>query len=252
MESKTPIKLIKPRADNVLDNDGNKGKKKKKAEKLPNRIIPISNADKFFHEKWYTNRGPLNIPHPYRCVCLGPPNSGKSTIVKHLIMHANPEFEEVYIVHCDPENTAEYDDLGDDVEITDTIPEPDRWNADVKSLVVLDDLEYKGMSKQQLHCLDRLFGYVSTHKNKSVVLCSQDPFNVPPCVRRMSNLWVLWKQNDLDALSTVARKTGMSTRKFRDLFALCQKPHDSIWIDMTDHSPMKLRLNGFKNIDNVV
>jgi len=225
-------------------------KKRKKASKikLPNRIIPISNADKQFHEKWKPGRGMLNIPHPYRCVCLGPPNSGKSTIVKHLIMHADPEFEEIFIIHCDPEGTSEYDDLGDAVQITGTIPAPDTWNEEIKSLVVLDDLEYKGMPKEQMRNLDRLFGYVSTHKNKSVVLCAQDPFNVPPCVRRMSNRWVLWKQNDLDALAQVARKTGMSARKFRESFVLCQNPHDSIWLDMTDHSPARIRLNGFRPI----
>ena len=223
--------------------------KKKKPVKLPNKIIPIKNADKFFFEKWTQSRGLLNIPHPFRAVCLGPPNSGKSTIVKHLIMHADPEFEEIYIIHCDPEGTAEYDDLGDEVVITGEIPPPDVWNEEIKSLVVLDDLEFKGMDKQQLRNLDRLFGYVSTHKNKSVVLCAQDPFNVPPCVRRMSNLWVLWKQRDLDALAQVARKTGMTARQFRELFVLCQNPHDSIWLDMTDHSPARVRLNGFKHIE---
>lgn len=235
----------------MADIKEDKKAKKAKKVKLPNKIIPISNADKAFHEKWTANRGLLNIPHPYRCVCLGPPNSGKSTIVKHLIMHAQPEFEEIFIIHCDPEGTAEYNDLGDAVEITGEIPPPDAWNEEIKSLVVLDDLEFKGMSKQQLRNLDRLFGYVSTHKNKSVVLCAQDPFNVPPCVRRMSNLWVLWKQNDLDALAQVARKTGMTARRFRELFVLCQNPHDSIWLDMTEHSPCTLRLNGFKKIEGL-
>ena len=42
--------------------------------KLPNKIIPISNADKKWHERWYPNRNMLNIPHPFRCCCLGPPN----------------------------------------------------------------------------------------------------------------------------------------------------------------------------------
>ena len=45
--------------------------------KLPNKIIPISNADKSFHEKWYDKRNMLNIPHPFRACCLGPPNVGE-------------------------------------------------------------------------------------------------------------------------------------------------------------------------------
>ena len=51
-------------------------KKKKKSQSLPNKIIPIPNPDKTFHESWSNSRNPLNIPHPFRCVCLGPPNVG--------------------------------------------------------------------------------------------------------------------------------------------------------------------------------
>lgn len=76
---------------------------KKVKHRLPKEILPIPCADKAFHEKWKKGRDMLNIPHPFRCVALGPPNSGKSTIVKNLLIRAKPEFEEVYVVHCDPE-----------------------------------------------------------------------------------------------------------------------------------------------------
>ena len=36
--------------------------------------------------------------------------------------------------------------------------------GDVKSLVILDDLDYKTMNKTQKRNVDRLFGYVLTHK----------------------------------------------------------------------------------------
>jgi hypothetical protein len=32
--------------------------------RLPNKIIPLPNPDKNFHEKWYKGRNMLNIPHP--------------------------------------------------------------------------------------------------------------------------------------------------------------------------------------------
>ena len=69
--------------------------------KLPNKIIPITNADKKWHERWYPGRNMLNIPHPFRCCCLGPPNVGKTTIIKNLIIRQHPPFEEVYGIHCD-------------------------------------------------------------------------------------------------------------------------------------------------------
>jgi len=216
----------------------------KKRPKLPNRLIAVPNADKGFHEKWTRGRGMLNFPHPFRGVCLGPPNVGKTTAIKNIIMHADPPFEEIKVIHCDPDYTQEYEDI--DVEVTNIIPNPDEWEGEVKTLCILDDLEFKNMSKDQKAALDRLFGYVSTHKNISCMLCSQDPFNVPPIVRRCSNLWVLWRLTDLDALATCARKTGMKSQNFNNIFnQLMLEPRDSLWLDMTDHSPYPMRKNGF-------
>jgi len=225
---------------------------KKKILRLPNKIIPLPNPDKAFHEKWYEGRNMLNIPHPFRCVCLGPPNVGKTTIVKNLLLRAKPEFEEVVVIHCDGGYTKEYNDLGDSVEMLNEIPAPEDWEGEVKTLVVLDDLEFKGMNKDQKRNLDRLFGYVSTHKNISCILCSQDAFNVPPIVRRCSNLWVLWRCPDLDAMSVCARKTGLRADNFNYIFNKLMLDHkDSLWIDMTDKTPYKMRKNGYTIIEKV-
>lgn len=224
----------------------------KKKIKLPDKILPLPNPDKEFHEKWYKGRNKLNIPHPFRCVCLGPPNVGKTTIVKNLLLRAHPPFEEVVVIHCDSGYTKEYDDIGDSLEILNEIPAPEDWEGEVKTLVVLDDLEFKGMSKEQKKNLDRLFGYVSTHKNISCILCSQDPFNVPPIVRRCSNLWVLWRCPDLDAMATCARKTGMKSEGFNSIFnQLMLEPKDSLWLDTTDHTPYPKRKNGFELITKI-
>ena len=82
--------------------------------KLPNKILPIKNKDKGFHEKWKEGRNKLNIPHPFRILALGPPGSGKSTIAKNILLRANPPFEKVFIIHCDPDYTQEYDDIAED------------------------------------------------------------------------------------------------------------------------------------------
>ena len=220
--------------------------KKLRKLRLPNKIIALPNADKKFHEKWYDGRNPLNPPHPFRCVCLGPPNVGKTTIVKNLLIRAKPQFEEVVVIHCDSGYTKEYCDLGDDIEMLDSIPAPEEWEGAVKTLVVLDDLEYKTMAKDQKRNLDRLFGYVSTHKNISCILCSQDAFNVPPIVRRCSNLFILWKCNDMDSLAMVARKTGFKKDDFKNIFEqILTEDRDSLWIDSTSKTPYPLRKNGF-------
>ena len=217
---------------------------------LPRKIIPIPNPDKTFHEKWHTNRNLLNFPHPFRLVALGPPGCGKSCTILNIILRARPEFEEIFVVHCDPSYTQEYDQLGEGYTMLETIPSQDEWEGKVKTLVVLDDLEYKFMDKTQRRNLDRLFGYASTHKNLSVCLCAQDPFNVPAIVRRCANVWVLWKLTDMDSMATTARRTGLKSLAFKKIFQkLMNSPHDSLWIDLTDHTPMKLRKNGYKAIN---
>jgi len=214
---------------------------------LPSKILALPNRDKEFHEKWEIGRNMLNIPHPFRAVCLGPPNVGKSTVAKNILLRASPPFREVVIIHCDAEYTKEYDDLGR-VQMLSKIPAPEEWPGLVKTLVILDDLEFKGMGKIQRRNLDRLFGYVSTHKNISCILCSQDPFNVPTIVRRCANLWVLWRSPDLDSLAACARKTGMTRKAFMAIFKLFTSPRDSLWIDSTSKTPYPLRKNGFHAI----
>lgn len=215
--------------------------------RLPNEIIALPNKDKKFHEKWKKGRNKANIPHPFRAVLMGPPNCGKGCAIKNLILRAKPEFEEIVVVHPDPEYTQEWNDIN--ATMLSEIPVPEEWEGEVKTLVILDDLEYNGMNKEQKRALDRLFGYCSTHKNISVCLTAQDCFSIPAIVRRTSNLFIFWKMLDLDALSNISRKTGMKSNDFKDIFQLCKDSHDSLWLDLTDKSPYPLRLNCFKIIE---
>ena len=217
-----------------------------KKVRLPNEIIPIKNKDKGFHEKWAKGRNKLNIIHPWRGVLLGPPNCGKGVVAKNLILRADPPFEEIMVIHPDGGYTKEWDDCVDRDSIINTIPSPDEFEGEVKTLVIIDDVDVSSLPKEQNSNLDRLFGYVSTHKNVSVCVLNQDPFSIPPIVRRCSNLWVLWKCPDLDSMAQVSRKSGMSSKSFNDIFGnLMDDVHDSLWIDMTEKSPYKLRKNGF-------
>lgn len=63
---------------------------------LPNKIIPLRNQDKGFHERWSSDRNLLNIPHPFRTVCVGRPNCGKSTVIENMLIRADPMFDEIY------------------------------------------------------------------------------------------------------------------------------------------------------------
>lgn len=219
-------------------------RKRKRTTKLPNKLIVIKNPDKGFHEKWYSGRNKLNIPHPFRCLLLGPPNSGKTCIIKNLLLRQDKPFEKLVIVHCSPEYTKEYEDCSG--EIMAEIPPRQFFDDNKKTLVVLEDINFKGMHKIQKHRLNRLYGNWSTHNNLSICSTSQDFFELPPIVRRCTNFWILWKGVDLDEMQAIAKKMGLTSSKLMSLFALCRSKHDSVWLDYTEGTPFSIRLNGFK------
>ena len=183
-----------------------------KKAKLPRSIIPIDCSDKGFHERWTPTRNPLNIPHPFRSVLLGPPNTGKGCVAKNILIRAKPQFEKVIVVHGAPDHTTEWD--GIDAEVIGEIPTPDEWGEDkeTKTLCILDDLEYKGMNKDQHRNLDRLIGFVSTHLNVSVMILQQDSFQLPAIVRRCTNLFICIKGNKL-----------FGNKRFYDIFSFFER-----------------------------
>ena len=156
----------------------------------------------------------------------------------------------VYITDFSLYNYDKNGKRDDSVQMLKHIPSPEEFEGVNKTLVICDDLELKEISKEQRRALDRLFGFVSTHKNISVCLCSQDPFNVPPIVRRCSNVFVLWRLVDMDSMAMTTRKTGLESGTLKRIFnKLMTEPRDSLWIDLTDKSPAKLRKNGYEIIE---
>lgn len=219
--------------------------------KLPKKLLIMSNPDKQFHESNYAERDLCDLVHPFRLLLFGPPNCGKTSTLRNVILRAgtgrDPPFEEIFLIHCDPDYTREYDDL--DCELLTEIPAPDEWVGECKSLVILEDLEYKSMNKIQKRNLDRLYGYVSTHKNISVALLSQECISIPISVRRMSNFFILWRCPDLNAMANIASRTGIKKDQFLDIFErLMPDVHDSLWIDLSPGARFRLRKNGFQPI----
>lgn len=239
-----------------------KGKRSNKAQhgygpepaRLPQEIIAFSNADKKWHEKWTDDRDLLNFPHPNRVVLTGPPNRGKTTIVKNLIARAWPPFQRVVIVYPGGhEGTSEYDDIkGASVEFLDAIPETDWWptvkDGAEKTLCIIDDFELKQLDKKSLSNLDRLSGHVSTHRNVTLYICAQNFYNIPPIVRRTSDLFIMWAPRDMTSINSVADRVGLDLHA---LFKQCPEQHDSLWVDLTPKSPAPIRKNGFELLQPV-
>lgn len=218
---------------------------------LPKRLIPFLNRDKEFHETWDATRDWLDIPHPFRMLLAAKPNGGKTTVVLNIILRvaqSDRPFEKIIVVHCDPKQTKEYDDI--DRELREDIPAAEDFSPHEKTLCILEDLNYLNMSREQTGRLERLYGYASTHKNVSCMLTAQDPFRIIPSVRRCSNVFVLWNNNDMDMIKALARKTGMPANALEQMLKdQCRGVHDSLWLDFTPNSPAPYRKNGYELID---
>jgi hypothetical protein len=223
-----------------------------KKNKLPAELIYLPNSDKLSHEKWYKGRDLLNFPKPYRMLLFGSPNSGKTNFIMNVVMRADPPFQKIYILHPDPES-KEYSMLGDHVEMLEEIPDKLFCDPKLKNLLILDDIEYKNLSKEHKASFDRLSGYTSTHRNCSLLITSQDAINVPASVRRNTSIFVLYKNvPDLNSLAQVATKVGLSADKLFSIFETCMhNQRDSLCIDLTAESPAKMRVNGYKKIREV-
>ena len=145
---------------------------------LPNNIIVFKNDDKSWHEK--PSEDLACISHPSRGILAAQPNSGKALCALNIIYHNN--FKRIIVVYNDI-TTQAYKLL--DCDIVDEIPHIDEFDKTEKTLLILEDLNYKHMSKEQKHRWNRMYGTWSTHNNRSVWSTFQTPFPSPPDMRQM-------------------------------------------------------------------
>ena len=236
------------------EEEGPRELNKKLARKPVKRIIAIVNKDKKNHEVWTTSRSkdPANFPSPARILLLGPPNVGKTTVIKNLILHQRPRFEQVFLVHLDL-ISKDYEDM-DLTDVFDEIPALDFWEQEegsvpLKRAIILDDVEFQSSDKERKKRLAVLFRYASTHKNLTVYFSHQSTFDCPSIVRKMSDIWCLWKPRSLMEMTTVENRAGLDKGTLKNLFKTVATGHrDSICIDLKENTPARLRLNIFKKI----
>lgn len=226
-----------------------KKKKKQQKKKLPQELLFIENADKKWHEKWSDGDDLLDFPHPHRILLAsgGRPNLRKTNTLKNIILRQWPPFEKIYLVHCGGTLTKEYDEFN--AVLLDDIPcayDGELFNVKKKNLLILEDLNFKGMNKVQKKNLDRLYGYTSTHLSLSIYNTVQNFFNIDPVFRRMSNVLILWRTRDIDSMETLRRRADMKKEDWKFILdTYLKETFDSLWIDNTKKSIAPLRINGY-------
>lgn len=226
--------------------------KKKKKSQLPKELIYIPNQDKSFHEKYEGDEDPLDFTHPVRILLASgaKPNLRKTNTAKNIVVRQQPPFERIYLIHCGGKVTKEYEDFN--AELLEEIPEPydtEVFDPKVKTLLILEDLNFRSKSKKQLKNLDRLYGYTSTHQNLSIICCVQNFFSIPHGIRMMSNVFIVWKAIDRDQMEIIRRRLDCPKDKWHGLLDLLKQPWDSLWFDFTSGTKYPIRINGYTIVE---
>jgi len=216
--------------------------------KLPDSIIRIKNVDKVFHEKWEQGRNMCDFPHPYRAVILGQVGMGKSTLAKNIFLRSQAgkyPFQELIVIHGSTE-TKEWDEMEPTMILND-IPEPDDLVINnKKACIIIDDFEFSKLPKQSLKNLSSLFRFVSSHHNFSIILCYQSFFDVPTIIKKCANIFIIYRPNDDDELTTIGRRVGLKKEEITELFnKVLTDKRDTLCVDLTEDSPAKFRKNLF-------
>jgi hypothetical protein len=141
-------------------------------------------------------------------------------------------------------------------DVFDEIPDLEFWETEqgtvpLKRAIILDDVEFTSSDKERKKRLAILFRYASTHKNLTVYFSHQSTFDCPAIVRKMSDVWVIWRPRSMLEMTTVENRVGLNKHTLKQLFDTVATGHrDSICIDLKENSPAKLRLNIFQKIQS--
>ena len=211
--------------------------------KAPTFIIPFENPDKQFQEVIPSpDNDLLFLPHSSRVLFYGGPSSGKTTSILNCILHQN--FDRIIVVHNDI-NTREYENL--DCEYYEEVPDPndeEELNLDpsVKNLIIFEDLYYKALPKEQRKWLTDYFTTYSTHSSITCYLSCQDLFHqVPTNIRRCCNVFVIFKNIDMNNLRNICNVLNLDYKDMKFIFEnYLTNKYDNIIIDLNRPSA-KLR-----------
>jgi len=221
------------------------------------QILIFENEDK---NNNITKKNPEDFVFPARIFINGAPNVGKRNAFLNYFLRLKPAINRVLLIHLDP-NTTEYDiiphekikleDLSNYFSFSNDEEGKKKIDRNQRSIVIIDEVNIKGLSNKQQNELLNLFQYVSSHCNCSITLIYQDFFKVPPAFRNACNQYILFKTNDRSRIQQIAMRIDEDVSNLYELMeGICRYKNDFLFIDMESPKDTKFRyrLNLFNPI----
>ena len=124
------------------------------------------------------------------------------------------------------------------------------WDGNVKTLCIIDDVEFSNLSREQQARMNKLVRYGSSHKNITLYFTHQNFFELPNLVRKLCNVFLIWRPRSTMELKMIANRVGMKASELEYIFdAICNEYRDSLCIDLNYKAPSLLRKNLWQVID---
>ena len=246
---------------------------------MPKRQQPkleaIPNPEKIGHEKNDPKRDLIDWPRPFRWGILGAVSCGKTSLILNYLIKSR-KYDNIFIIHphtynpnIAAEDEASNNNIVASVEGDNVIPEYDGVDyiglaflpsmryfdkiAKQHNLLIIDDIDLLSYCKKRREMreerLNKLFSFVSSHKNVSIIVSSQDASSqLPSFVLKMCNVQTVYHVRDGYVIQTLARKLGMGYKRLIALLRETRNKHDAITFDNTDDTIHQLRLNIYQDL----
>ena len=222
--------------------------------KLKQEIIRLPNLDKgIWYEKWGEETHGFDVlVHPFKACLIGRPNSGKTTVMHNLFLRiqlSDKPFKTLIIIQ--PSTSKEHDMLDPTLILTD-IPDIETLVSEElgKTLIIIDDFDLSKLDNHQKRNLSMLFRYISSHHNISVLLSYQSFFDVPTIIRKTCNYFFIWKTNNVDELTVIAKRVGYNKKTFQEIFKkYIINKFDFLVVDQAIDSEFELRRNLYEVVN---
>lgn len=185
------------------------------------------------------------MEHPFTCICSGPTGSGKTRLVRDLIVQRAITPQPTRILWLYAQKQSIHETMN--VEFKNGIPEDieSTFKSSENNLLVIDDLMTQCHSDERM---TRLFSVGSHHLNLSIIFIVHNLFHQGREMRNMSlnsHYIILFKNpRDNQQIATLARQ--MKPGKWRHVVEAFEdatsEAHGYLLLDMKPTTPEQIRL----------